>query len=160
MPALPSRSPKSTRRPHVRRSASANVVVDLTNDPNWCHTVESGVIEHANRFMAQDRSAVGMKVTTKLLVEPAMEFCARFTGDEIVLATDGAFDVDQYKEGSVTVSRDFLNQKILPLSRRFQETCSTGEKQRWGTRQVVMACLFLYANHLVKNHQRADRFIR
>lgn len=160
MPPLAARPLKSSRRAAARRPASSNVVIDLTNDPNWCHTVESGVIEHANRFMALERSAMGMKVTTKLLVEPAMEFCSRFTGDEIVLATDGAFDIDQYKEGSVTVSRDFLNQKILPLSRHFQETCSTGEKQRWGIRQVVLACLFLYANHLVKNQQRADRFIK
>lgn len=164
LPSSPMRAMSTPANPiaqtQLRQPASSpQVVIDLTNDPSWCHTVEMGLLEHAKRFLAAGRTAVGLKISTKLLVEPALLFCARFTGDEIIRATDDAFDIDQHKEGSVTVSRAFMNESIRPLARHFAETCSTGEKQRWGTRQVVLSCLFLYANHLVKNASRDTRLI-
>mgnify|MGYP000137847235 FL=1 len=135
------------------------VIIDLTNDPSWRHTVQAGLIEYANRYFSGGH-ALGLQVTTKLLLEPALDFCAKFTGDEIVMATDGAFDVDKYKEGSITMTKAFSEERVSPLCAHFAATSSEDLKQRFAKRQVVLSCLFIYANHLVKNSQRDERFIK
>jgi len=135
------------------------VIIDLTNDPSWRHTVQAGLMEHANRYFSEGR-ALGMQITIKLLLEPAVDFCSKFTGDEIVMATDRAFDVDKYREGSITMTKAYFEEKIAPLCAHFAATSSEPLKQRFAKRQVVLSCLFIYANHLVKNSQRDERFIK
>ncbi len=146
-------------KPAGKAAGSGYVIIDLTNDPSWRHTVQAGLIEHANRYF-NGGQALGLQVTTKLLLEPALEFCAKFTGDEIVMATDGAFDVDKYKEGSITMTKAFSEERVSPLCAHYAATSSEDLKQRFGKRQVVLACLFIYANHLIKNSQRDERFIK
>jgi hypothetical protein len=146
--------------PMGRKSqGSGYVIIDLTNDPSWRHTVKAGLLEYAKRYFTEGR-AVGMQVTTKLLLEPALDFCSKFTGDEIVMATDEAFDVDRYREGSLTMTKAFYEERVAPLCNHFSETSSERLKQRFAKRQVVLSCLFIYANHLVKNSQRDERFIK
>lgn len=140
-------------------AGSGYVIIDLTNDPSWRHTVQAGLIEHANRYF-NGGQALGLQVTTKLLLEPALDFCSKFSGDEILMATDRAFDVDKYKEGSITMTKAFCEERVAPLCAHFAETSSEDLKQRFGKRQVVLACLFIYANHLIKNSQRDERFIK
>lgn len=146
-------------KPAVKGAGSGYVIIDLTNDPSWRHTIQAGLIEHANRYF-NGGQALGLQVTTKLLLEPSLEFCSKFTGDEIVMATDGAFDVDKYKEGSITMTKAFSEERVSPLCAHYAATCTEDLKQRFGKRQVVLSCLFIYANHLVKNSQRDERFIK
>jgi hypothetical protein len=146
-------------KPSGKGAGAGYVIIDLTNDPSWRHTVQAGLIEHANRYF-NGGHALGLQVTTKLLLEPALDFCAKFTGDEIVMATDGAFDVDKYKEGSITMTKAFSEERVIPLCAHFAATSSGDLKQRFGKRQVVLSCLFIYANHLIKNSQRDERFIK
>lgn len=149
----------SRTKPSGKGAGTGYVIIDLTNDPSWRHTVQAGLIEHANRYFNEGR-AVGLQVTNKLLLEPAIDFCSKFTGDEIVMATDGAFDVDKYREGSITMTKQFYENKVAPLCTQFANSSSERLKQRFAKRQVVLSCLFIYANHLVKNSLRDERFIK
>lgn len=140
-----------SRRPDRAEGPTSNhVFIDLTDDPSWRYTVQQGLMEHARQHQQTHGSIVGVTISPKLLLGPAIQFCRNLTGEDVIEATRGAFDIDQFKTGAMKVSRNYVAATIQPLCSHFLATANVSHKHRFGVRQAVLSCLFLYANGLVR----------
>ena len=138
---------------------ATHVVIDLSADHAWRYAVREGLAVYTQGLLTAGRLTQGLQISTKLLLEPSLNYCARFSGNQILAATGDAFDFDQAKEGSVTVTRSYLEARIQPFCDRLSASSDLVSKQRWAKRQVVLSCLFVFSSYLAENQDCGENIM-